>query len=90
MMVTGDYITVKVDCIIMKTTLLSDFVKKGSKLKGTECKGNLNVRNILLYVNSEIELLNFQEKIGTIAGKNRKNKIIDYKVDQFYGLFVVC
>ena len=29
----GDYITVTDDCIIMKITQFSDFVKKGSKLK---------------------------------------------------------
>ena len=53
------------------------------------CKGNLNVRNILLYINYEVEFLNFQEKIDTIARKNRKDILIYHKVDQFYALFVV-
>ena len=51
--------------------------------------GNFNACNILLYINYGVELLNFQEKIGTMAGKNRKDKIIDHKVDQFYDLFAV-
>ena len=42
--------------------------------------------NILLYINYGVELLNFQEEIGTIPGKNRKDIIIDRKVDQFYDL----
>ena len=29
--------------------------------------------------------LNFQEKISVIAGKNRKDIIMDPKVDQLYG-----
>ena len=37
--------------------------------------------NILLYFDYGVELLNFQEKIGTIAGINKKDIITDPKVD---------
>ena len=33
--------------------------------------------------------MNFQDKIGSTAGKNRREIIIDHEVDQFYDLFVV-
>ena len=41
------------------------------------------------YISTRVELLNFKAKRGTIAGENRKDLIIDPKVDHFYGLFVV-
>ena len=47
------------------------------------------MHNILLYINYGVELLNFQEKIGSITRKNRKDTIMDHKVGQFDGLFVV-
>ena len=73
----------------MKITHFGDFFKKGSKLYGTARKGKINVRNILLYINYGVELLNFQEKIGSITRKNRKDIIMDHKVGQFYSLFEV-
>ena len=84
----ADFVTVADDFVIIKITQFSDFVKKGSKLSGTAHTSILNARPILLYINNEDELLNFQEKIGGIAGKNWKDKIIDPKVDQFYGHFL--
>ena len=46
------------------------------------------MRTILLYINHGVELLNFQENIGLIAGKNGKNIIRHPKVDIFYDRFV--
>ena len=74
----ADFVTVADDFVIIKITQLSDFVKTSI----------LNARPILLYIINEDELLNFQEKIGGIAGKNWKDKIIDPKVDQFHGHFL--
>ena len=85
----ADFVTVAEEFVIIKITQFIDFVKKGSKLKGTAHTCILNARPILLCINNEDELLNFQEKIGRIAGKNRKDKIIDPKVDQFYGHFLL-
>ena len=85
----ADFVTVADDFVIIKITQLSDFVKKGQNFKeGTAHTSILNARPILLYIINEDELLNFQEKIGGIAGKNWKDKIIDPKVDQFYGHFL--
>ena len=87
----ADFVTVAEDFVIIKITQFSDFVKKGSKLQGTAHTSILNARPILLYIINEDEPLNFQEKIpvGRIAGKNRKDQIIDPKVDQFYDLFLL-
>ena len=49
----------------------------------------MNAHTIPLYVNYGVELLTFQEKIGSITRKNWKDIIMDHKVGQFYGLFVV-
>ena len=50
----------------------------------------MNAHTILLYINYGVELLNFQEKIGSITRKNWKDIIMDHKVGQFYVFFVVC
>ena len=63
----------------MKITQFSDFVKIRSKPLDTEHTGILNVCTI----NHGVELLNFQEYIGFIAGKNGKGIIMDPKVDIF-------
>ena len=67
----ADFVTVADDFVIIKITQFSDFVKKGSKLKGTAHTSILNVRPILLYINNEDELLNFQEK----NRRNSRNKL---------------
>ena len=43
----------------------------------------------ILYINCGVELLNCKENIGPITRKNWIDIIMDCKVGQFYGLFVV-
>ena len=75
----ADFVIVADDFVIIKIKTLRHWAHHGSILNG---------RPIHLYINNEDELLNFQEKIGGIAEKNWKDKIIDPKVDQFYGHFL--
>ena len=49
----------------------------------------MNARNILSYINYGVELLNFQEKIGSITRINKKDIIMDHKFGQYLWPFVV-